>query len=232
MQKALYYPHSTLNDRALMKSSLLLWDQVEYIAPNREYKPRYDDSELAEAGELLMRPYIPSDEDRKSVSQAVQSMLDKAPQQWLLEGRSTRTADSDLYHLYRDKLSDDLIRELARRNLGIFPSDDPHDFSTHTSLGLILMGVLARRCAGTQKDMITDRMAQYEAVAKYVMFQADGTWLEPESAIKKRQEIETVLVTTSLKVIDPRGIGFKEILDLRKRETQYEGSFRQSYQRA
>ena len=64
------------------------------------------------------------------------------------------------------------------------------------------------------------------------MFQADGTWLEPESAIKKRQEIETVLVTTSLKVIDPRGIGFKEILDLRKRETQYEGSFRQSYQRA
>jgi len=211
-----------------MKSSLLLWDRVEYIAPNERHKPQYADAELAEAGELLAEAYIPSEEDRSSVGETVRSLLDKAPPDWLLFGRSTSTIDNELFHIYRDKFSEDLIRALADRHLAIFPVNDPHDFSTHTSLGLILMGVLAQRCAGTQKELMTDRTEQYEALAKSLTFKTGGVWHEAESSVHERA-IETALVTASLKVIDPRGISFRQLLDLRKNETRYEGSFRQSY---
>lgn len=231
MQRALYYPHSVMNDRALMKSALLLWDEVEVISPNTKFEPKYADRELAEAAEIVVKHRPPTEDNRRTVEARIFELADKAPPEWLLYRKNAKHGDYDTYRMYKDKLTEDAIRYLARKGLVEFPTDDPQDFSTHTSLGLIIMGILAKERAGTLKEMVTDRLEQYAALGKYLTFLSDGQWLGDNLA-NLRTEMGKVLITTSLKIIDPRGISFKRLIRLRKDEGRHEGSFRQSYAQA
>lgn len=231
MQRALYYPHSVINDRALMKSALLLWDEVEVISPNDNFIPEYADRELAEAAEIVVKHRPPTEDDRRTVEARIFELADKAPPEWLLYRKSAEYGDYDTYRIYKDKLTELAIRHLADKGLVGFPASDPQDFSTHTSLGLIIMGILAKERAGTLKEMVTDRFEQYAALGKYITFLSDGRWLG-DKLVNLRTEVGKVLITTSLKIIDPRGISFEKLVALRKDEGRHEGSFRQSYAKA
>lgn len=60
MRSAVYYPRTELHSRPLMRSALLLWDEIHTIAPERNYQPGYtDDAEMAEAWELIGRRLVP-----------------------------------------------------------------------------------------------------------------------------------------------------------------------------
>lgn len=231
MRTALYYPHSVINDRALMKSMLLLWDEVEVISPHDSFKPQYLDRSLAEAAEIIVKYRPPTDDNRKAVESRIIDLANRAPPEWLLHRKEAIDEDYDSYRMYRDKMTEDAIKHLAHKGLATFPVDDPQDFSTHTSLGLIIMGVLAKERAGTEKEMVTNRLEQYSALGKYLTFLSDGQWLG-DSLPQLRMEVGKALVMTSLEIIDPRGISLDQLIALRKDEQPHQGSFRESYSKS
>ncbi|QZZ23255.1 hypothetical protein J5X98_13490 [Leptothermofonsia sichuanensis E412] len=44
----------------LFKNALFLWDKIEYVVPDKEFKPEYEDDELAEAVRFFAKKYVPS----------------------------------------------------------------------------------------------------------------------------------------------------------------------------
>lgn len=41
MRSAIYYPRTEIHSEPLMRSSLLLWDKLHTIVPDRTYHPDY-----------------------------------------------------------------------------------------------------------------------------------------------------------------------------------------------
>lgn len=233
MSIALYYPHTALNDKALMKSCLLLWDQVEYISPSKDHKPQYDDPELAAAAEVVARPYVVKDSDRAAVDAEILRLAKQPHPDWLISPKPSHKIDHEQYLMFRSKFSDEVISDLIARQLVSIPAGDPHDFATHTSFGLLMMAILATQCAGSHKEMVTDRVEQYQALGKYRTFESQGEWIDKAAdqgrAIGDRLDVEKVLVTISLNVIDPRSLSFETLLNMRRRESPSTTAARQYY---
>jgi hypothetical protein len=49
MRSALYFPHTRVSDVGLIKTALLLWDNLEYIVPWRDFRVQYSNRRVAEA---------------------------------------------------------------------------------------------------------------------------------------------------------------------------------------
>ena len=68
MRSAIYYPRTEVQDRQLMQSSLLLWDQLYTIVPEKPYTPNYGKRlDMAEAWELIgetLRPQLLAEKAR------------------------------------------------------------------------------------------------------------------------------------------------------------------------
>src|SRR5579864_3627015 len=72
MQNALYFPHIHVRTDRLMKTALLLWDQVEFITPWDNYQISYrefgyntdDTKSLEHAHRLIHQEHVPSDEEK------------------------------------------------------------------------------------------------------------------------------------------------------------------------
>jgi len=214
-----------------MKSALLLWDEVEVISPNEAFVPQYEDSEIAAAAEVVVKYRPPTEADKTKVERKIFDLADRAPPEWVLYRKGATADDYASYMIYRDKVTDAAIIRLASKGLVDIPTLHPQDFSAHTSLGLIIMGMLAKERAGTQKQMVTDRLEQYSALGKYLTFLTDGQWLG-DKLPELRMEVGKALVTTSLNIIDPRGITFDKLIAYRKNEKAHEGLFRESYAKA
>jgi hypothetical protein len=80
MLSAVYYPHTTLHSdtlasERLLKRSLLLWDQLEFIVPDRDFRPRYEDQLIARAMELIGRNHYPSDEEKKQAHEQIEELV-------------------------------------------------------------------------------------------------------------------------------------------------------------
>jgi len=59
MYSALYYPHIQVKGEELVKTALLLWDQLKFIAPFAEWAQHSDDYWLQEAFQLIAKPHVP-----------------------------------------------------------------------------------------------------------------------------------------------------------------------------
>ena len=55
---ALYYPYMRVQDEGLLKTALLLWDELHYITPDREWPTRAK-GDVAAALEVFGRPLVP-----------------------------------------------------------------------------------------------------------------------------------------------------------------------------
>src|SRR5258706_8079981 len=68
MRSALYYPHTQIRDEGFLKNALLVWDEVHFISPTRHFEfDRHLDPGHREALELICRPLVPSDEEKRHV---------------------------------------------------------------------------------------------------------------------------------------------------------------------
>ena len=67
MTTALYYPHSRIENEALVKTSLVLFDRVEWIAPDDKYEPEYSNPRLSDAMSLVGQRHIPNQEEKELV---------------------------------------------------------------------------------------------------------------------------------------------------------------------
>ncbi len=219
MYTALYYPHTKIRMENLMKTSLLLWDQVEYICPENFVPDPYDDKVMAEAAELMTHQHVPSAPEKKETHKVVKRLLSKPLPDWFLfEPESPIPPYQILPGKFYDETWQALMEKgLAQSNPTPVPGYDFSDYMMHPSLGYTLMSVLADICAGDEKRTITDQTDSYAALTRYFTQDAGGHYGDVELADNIEAEREQ-LVTVSLRIIDVHGVALNKLVQLRKQE--------------
>src|ERR1700730_13507294 len=91
MRSALYYPHMALNSEAIIKTGLLLWDQLEFIVPDAGFRPRYNNKFIAQAMELIGLPHPPNQEEKQETHTRIEELL-KRRLPWQLYYKRNRGA--------------------------------------------------------------------------------------------------------------------------------------------
>jgi hypothetical protein len=229
MYAALYYPHSSLNNSDLIKSALLLWDRVEYIKPNwyqgpsRPFPdvPQHERNQLSEALELISVGREPTTEEKESAHLEIESLIRLGLPDWIIFSPDNPDAN---YSMFPDKLLPKTWEMLQDENLaGLTPvfSHGPNfrDWSMHKTLGLLVMSILARACAGSQKMLITDESDAYAMWTRCITKETDGRYGTLALADDVAPD-SNLLVTTSISVLTAKSINLRKLLTVRRREIE------------
>src|SRR5215208_2499549 len=75
MRSALYYPHTEVRSSSLLKTSLLLWDNLQYIVPHPAYTPYYEDPLVKDAMELIGKPHYPTDQEKEEAHSQIKALV-------------------------------------------------------------------------------------------------------------------------------------------------------------
>jgi hypothetical protein len=94
---ALYYPHTSVKNESFLKTSLLLWDQLEYISPLPGFVPQYADTSMSRAMELFGRPHIPSQEEKLAAHNAILRIVESGIPNWLIDECRSDVEPNDYY---------------------------------------------------------------------------------------------------------------------------------------
>lgn len=227
MYSALYYPHATITDQNIIKTGLLLWDQLEYICPYRGYHPDQQTSDVQAALEIISKPLLPSDEEKSLVHKEVERLINSDLPDWFVFIPENPNL---MYGIYPQKMLEktwNLLLESKFVAQSITPENSPdwydrHSYVMSSSLGLTLMSILADCCAGTQKRMVTDEVDSYSALMRYITQINNGQYEGlRELRITKMPMLEShyeQLITISLRVIDTDILNLGQLVELRKRE--------------
>lgn len=207
MHTALYYPHTTLRDARLLKTALLLWDRLEFIAPWEDFEPDPQAPDFEAARELIVRPYVPDDDDKAAAHESIAQLLADGIPDWFRFPPSQLTFP---YLIWPQKLLPETWELLEDSDLAR-PEDHGPDMETTGPAGLTAMSILAECCAGSVKRTVTDRIDSYAALTRYLTTAHDGVYGSPDSEHDR-------LVTISLEIIDPQQFELEQLLDLRRRE--------------
>ena len=76
MRTALYFPHTEVRSEALVRTALLTWDALEYIAPVPDYRTKYPNRNIERAMELIGKPRVPSAAEQQRVHELVEDLLE------------------------------------------------------------------------------------------------------------------------------------------------------------
>lgn len=221
----MYYPHTGIKNLELMKLSLLLWDRVEYIVPFDGYQSSSTiDPQLAEAAELVARPHSPSYEEKTLAHEIICGLVEQGLPEWAVSQRIPGFTNNELF-VFQQKLLPDTWRVLEDAGFGR-PGyrRGGHDRGVPAALGLLMMSVLAECCAGSQKQMITDRTRAYSVLTHALAQDSGGIELsEIESPALEAQEARDRLIAVTLKTFNVRDGSIDALIDLRKREEKEPG---------
>ena len=201
MRSAIYYPRTQVQSRQLMQSSLLLWDKLHTIVPDRCYTPDYGDRrDMAEAWELVGAKLVPSPSQKKRAHAAIETTLEASLSPDLYYVAQV-DQPADPYEIWPQKFSTetwDLMRQHRLTDLPLPNGDYP--FTQEG--GLLVMAKLADACAGAQFARVTDRLMAYGLIGSG----------------DKRAGTEAEVVPITLDVIDASSIPLESLIALRRRE--------------
>jgi len=250
---AIYYPYTAVRSESFLKHALLYWDEIEYISPFRGYNDlgRYPEPVLRELSRIL-RPHVPTKEEKKRAHDEIMTLVSGDLPHWLTIDRTAQADERRLYSMFSHKLLKETWEELKARNLVVFQRHgDIEDYASHTYLGLTLMAILARCCAGTVKHTITDQDDSYFSLLKHLQYlsgddvagkdQLDPAsqkvfkrWLTALGVTRSRAEDEAreTLISISLNVIGASDLSVDSLLELRHDKKQLGAQLRQNYAKA
>jgi hypothetical protein len=207
LYSSLYYPHTSIQDPALLRNSLLLWDTVTTIVPWENFQPDYVTTAEKNAWALLGRPHLPTDEERGAVHDAVKEFVE-GPIRTEFRYSPGNVAPSGTYEIYPEKLLGDTVALLRSR--GLIGDTLPNaDLPSTRWMGLHLMNILADCCAGEQMARITDEQAAYEALAGLL---ADKT-VQPSP-----HNTREAVISVTLDVLDLQAPDLERLVEFRQRE--------------
>jgi hypothetical protein len=150
MLGAVYYPHTAVRDENFLKHALLYWDQIEYISPWEDFDalPRYL-TESTKALSKFLVPHVPTKAEKERAHAEIMGLVDTDLPSWLQMDRVAEDQDHQTFSMFRNKLLPETWQELKERGMVQFKRHgDLDDYVSHTYLGLTLMAILAKCCAG------------------------------------------------------------------------------------
>jgi len=213
-RSVIYYPHTGVRTVELLKSGLLLWDRVEYIAPFDDfepglpYHPQEDEETLREAMDLLLVPHVPSEEEKLRAHETIVQFAESD-----LAERLRYETVNESYLIYPQKFSEETWNALKEAKLANVKLSDPDgDYEMPSAVGLVMMSVLADACAGTLKRTITDQQAAYATVRESII----KNTIRPANIEKNTER----LVDVTLRLANLDNLPLKKLVKLRQRENQ------------
>lgn len=216
---ALYYPHTKISDPDLIKNSLLLWDQVEYITPNGNWvHKRFKSKILNEAIDIIAVPHYPTNSERNEVHERVSKLVEGGLPRWFFLDAGKNIRNYRTYPIYANKLSSETWRMLEDHNLVRFEGSGV-DYHASPYFGLMVMSLLGDACAGELKRKITDETQAYAYLQKFATTEAGGEYFTGSDVSQIAKTI-TRLVTVSIKVLNTDDIPISTLVAMRKREAK------------
>lgn len=225
MYSALYYPHINIKDNNLIRNALLLWDKLEYITPTKYHTCSHNDNDYNDALSIISEPHVPSVEEKKSAHEAIEELVtSELPPEFSFNPEKPW----NFYNIYPQKLLPKTWEMLHELQLTRKHNDN---FLTSSSLGFSIMSILADKCAGLQKQLITDETDFYSALTRYFTEINGGIYtLNPgNSADDESHELYSDdvdrLVTISIKTINLKNISLKSLISYRKKENEENATY-------
>lgn len=207
MRNALYFPHTEVGSKNLVRTALLTWDRLEYIVPDRQYQPTYRDRTIARAMEIVGERRVPDAHEKERVHELVMELVEAgAPETFLYSPRGGERDEA--YEIWPQKLAPKTWNLLRDAGLTDRPLDN-HDYPMRQAAGLSLMAILADVLAG-DRTRVTDRGLAYATIAN-----APGM-------VARANDGATVVALT-FKGIAIDQIPFDRLIEFREREAKESG---------
>lgn len=199
MRSAIHYPDTKLQSPQAMASAMLLWDKLRVIVPFNDFRIEYNNGEMAGAWELIGKPLVPDDHNKKQAHKSIEAMLaEGVPRQ--IQYREDLRLDRP-YEIWPQKLHYEtwcLLQEHRMTSGPVANGDYPFEHEA----GITIMAKLADACAGSTFARVTDKMLAYGLI---------GDRDEPVLA-------QSHVVPITLELIDANAISLEKLIDFRRRE--------------
>lgn len=207
MRSALYYPYTRIHSENVLKTALLLWDQIHVIVPSGRGRPSYRDKTYAEVFELIGQCHEPSDYQKHQFHELVENFASaRLPAPFFYRSRVDCIRH---FEISAGKGLPDTWRRL--RDCGLLECSllrNHFTMSHHT--GLVLMSLLADCCAGQTLTRVTDEIQAYASLAN--LFGTKTKRLkDPDLSVQR-------LSALTVKMMDTNSLSLKRLIDFRKKE--------------
>ena len=211
MQTAIYYPHTTPASSQILRTALLLWDEVEFIVPWEGFVPHHANSQVAEIVELIGRQRVPSHEAMRLAHDRIEEFATQ-PLPDAFRYQSTEK-DVQSHYMFARKLLPETWAIL--RELRLVGGSNSRAQSLQDETGLALMSILTDCCAGEQKARITDRQLAYAQLSNILVHDT------AESA--GAEVLQQCIVPITMGIVEAGSLPLAELIAFRKREARSGG---------
>ena len=116
IRSAIFYPHSGVRTLDMLKTGLLLWDEIQFIAPDEHLQPQApwdvwpeDPMIVGQAIELLLKRHVPTDDEKERTHETVEMLINSD-----LGDRLAGEGAANAYLIYPQKFSEKTWRLLRR----------------------------------------------------------------------------------------------------------------------
>ena len=147
MRRAIYYPHTSVDNEMLVKSALLLWDKLECIVPWQGFNYPYQ-GEMAQAMKLVGTERYPTDEEKKEAHNLLANIFTR-PLPEIFHYDVNKRGNYEDYEVYPQKLLDetwDMLERLKAAGAPLRNLDRP----LSEPAGLTIMSIIAD-CGAEQR---------------------------------------------------------------------------------
>lgn len=213
MRNAIYYPHTRPVSSKILRTALLLWDELEFIVPWEGFIPDHPDRDVAEIVELIGRQSVPSLEAKRLAHERIEEFATQQLPVSFYHRPRQRDSAGVPYMFVRKLLPEtwDMLREVQ-----LAGASDGRANVLNDDTGLVLMSILTDCCAGEEKARITDRTEAYANLSNLLV--------RKDIASSDDTTLQQCLVPITLKVIAAEDVPIRDLIKFRQREAKSSGS--------
>ena len=231
MRSAVYYPHTKIRNESLLKTALLLWDELHVIVPWESYAAKPSPILEAEAFELIGRTHCPTEDEKRQVHDLVEDFATRPlPPEFRLH--TAESEDDDDYEMFAHKLLPETWEILQDASMANPVRTRPTHFFASRPTGLALMSLLADCCAGETFARVTDRGAAYSSLAGLLVDKSNDGDEGRHSSAKTAGDLfignanadaPIYLVSLAIEVVDSDQLTLEQLIQLRRSELNVAG---------
>ena len=211
MHTAIYYPHTRPDNGDVLRTALLLWDEIEFIVPWQGFRPDRVNRDVAEIFEVIGREAVPSEEAKRLAHVRIEEFATRQ----LPDTFRYRSPDPGWTspYMYARKLLPETWEML--HELKLVGERDGRASALQDDTGLVLMSILTDCCAGEQKARITDRTEAYAKLSNFVV--------EDKDAAADDGSLHTCVVPVTMRIVEANAVPVRDLIEFRKREAKTRG---------